>query len=252
MPQFVPGRNSVLADALSRPDQVIGSEWILHQEVFDWLCKHWPVTIYLFASSLSRRHSVYFAPVLDPIAAGTDAMFQSWDSLQAYAPPPPLPTACHDQSIPVEGVGLPEPVIDSDRSLLATLSVVSQATGAVVRASSSSSILVGPPAAAASHEVSPKPVSASSCVKRLQQIARASGFSRCVACRLGQAMRASSIANYQSKWLLYHHWCAVKGHSVSTPSVAKVVDYQVWLWEVQGLSLFGEGASLYVICGVSF
>ena len=251
MPQFVPGQNSVVADALSRPDQVIGSEWILHQVVFDWLRKHWPVTIYLFASSLSRRHSVYFAPVLDPIAAGTDAMFQSWDSLRHMLPPPL--TACHDQSIPVEGVGLPEPVIDSDRSLLATLSVVSHATGAVVRASSSSSILVGPPAAAASHEVSPKPVRASSsCVKRLQQFARASGFSRRVACRLGQAMRASSIANYQSNWLLYHHWCAVKGHSVSTPSVAKVVDYQVWLWEVQGLSLFGEGASLHVICGVSF
>ena len=88
MPQFVPGRNNVVADALSRPNQVIGSEWMLHQEVFNWLCERWPVTIDLFASSLSHRCSVYFAPVLDPLAAGTDAMLQSWDSLQAYAFPP--------------------------------------------------------------------------------------------------------------------------------------------------------------------
>ena len=88
MPQFVPGRNNVVEDALSRPNQVLGSEWMLHQEVFNWLCQRWPVTIDLFASSLSHRCSVYFAPVSDPMAAGTDAMLQSWDSLQAYAFPP--------------------------------------------------------------------------------------------------------------------------------------------------------------------
>ena len=88
MPQFVPGRNNVVADALSRPNLVIGSEWMLHQEVFNWLRERWPVTIDLFASSLSHRCSVYFAPVSDPMAAGTDAMLQSWDSLQTYAFPP--------------------------------------------------------------------------------------------------------------------------------------------------------------------
>ena len=44
------------------PNQIVGSEWILHQVVFDWLRKRWPVTIELFASSLSHRCSVYFAP----------------------------------------------------------------------------------------------------------------------------------------------------------------------------------------------
>ena len=48
--QFVPGQNNVVADARSRPNQVVEWEWMLHQEVFDWLCKRWPVTIDLFAS----------------------------------------------------------------------------------------------------------------------------------------------------------------------------------------------------------
>ena len=88
MPQFVPGRNSVVAGALSHPNQVLGSEWMLHQDVFNWLRQRWLVTVELFASSLSHHCSVYFAPVSDPLAAGMNAMLQSWDSLQAYAFPP--------------------------------------------------------------------------------------------------------------------------------------------------------------------
>ena len=78
----------MVADALSRPNQVVGTEWTLDQEVFDLLSKHWPVMIDLFASSLSHCCGVYFAPVSDPLAAGTDAMLQSWGNLQGYAFPP--------------------------------------------------------------------------------------------------------------------------------------------------------------------
>ena len=78
----------MVADALSHPNQVVGTEWTLYQEVFDSLRKRWPVVIDIFASSLSHRSGVYFAPVSDPMAAGTDAMLQSWDYLQGYAFPP--------------------------------------------------------------------------------------------------------------------------------------------------------------------
>ena len=63
LPQFVPGKDNVAADSLSRPNQVVGTEWTLHQEVFDSLRKRWPVMIDLFASSLNHRCGVYFAPV---------------------------------------------------------------------------------------------------------------------------------------------------------------------------------------------
>ena len=87
-PQFVMGKNNVVADSLSRPNQVIGSEWILHRQVFNSLQKRWPVMVDLFATSLNHRFPVYFAPMLDPMAAATDAMLQSWDHLQACAFPP--------------------------------------------------------------------------------------------------------------------------------------------------------------------
>ena len=86
-PQFVPGKNNVVEDALLRPNQVVGTEWTLYQEVFDSLRKRWPVVVDLFTSSLNHCCGFYFAPISDPMAAGTDAILQSWDYLQGYAFP---------------------------------------------------------------------------------------------------------------------------------------------------------------------
>ena len=87
-PQFIRGRNNVLTDALSRPNQVQGSEWMLKMEVFEELRRRWPVMIDLFATSVSRLCSLYFSPFQDPQALGTDALLHSWDRLQIYAFPP--------------------------------------------------------------------------------------------------------------------------------------------------------------------
>ena len=87
-PQFIPGSNNVLADALSRPHQLLHSECSPNMTVFLSLCRLWPVQIDLFATSANHRCSIYFSPYRDPQSAGTDAFLQSWDGLQAYAFPP--------------------------------------------------------------------------------------------------------------------------------------------------------------------
>ena len=78
----------MLADFLSHKLQVLSSEWILCSEAFHQLLRCWPATIDLFATSLNQRLPVYFSPMVDPQSAGTDALLQSWASLQAYAFPP--------------------------------------------------------------------------------------------------------------------------------------------------------------------
>ena len=88
LPQFIMGSSNVTADIVSRPNQVIGSEWTLHQEVVDQLIHKWPAVIDLFATSLTARLPVYFSPASDSRAVGTDALLQPWDNLQAYAFPP--------------------------------------------------------------------------------------------------------------------------------------------------------------------
>ena len=88
LPQFIMGRNNVLADALSRPNQILGSEWTLKLRVFHQLRKRWPVSIDLFATSLNHRCIPYFSPFHDPNSIGTDALLQQWNGWQAYAFPP--------------------------------------------------------------------------------------------------------------------------------------------------------------------
>ena len=88
LPQFIVGSSNVTADVLSCPNQVIGSDWTLHQEVVDHLVHKWPAVIDLFATSLTARLPVYFSLASDSRAAGTDALLQPWDNLQAYAFPP--------------------------------------------------------------------------------------------------------------------------------------------------------------------
>ena len=87
-PTVIMGKHNVLADALSRPNQILGSEWTLKQEVFRDLCRRWPVSVDLFATSQNHRCSIYFSPYHNHNAMGTDALLQNWNGWQAYAFPP--------------------------------------------------------------------------------------------------------------------------------------------------------------------
>ena len=87
VPQFVMGSRNVVADSLSRRNQVIGSEWTLHQDVVNDLLRRWPATADLFATSLNYRLPAYFSPINDPLAADSDAFLQLWDDMRAYAFP---------------------------------------------------------------------------------------------------------------------------------------------------------------------
>ena len=87
-PQFIMGCNNVIADSLSKPNQILGSEWTLKAEVFQDLRKRGHVSINLFATSLNHQCCPYFSPFHDPNALGTDALLQNWNGWQAYAFPP--------------------------------------------------------------------------------------------------------------------------------------------------------------------
>ena len=88
LPQFIQGSLNTRADLLSRPNLVIGPEWTLHQEVVQDLLHQWPAIIDLFATSLTARLPVFFAPAWEPKATVVDKFLQPWDNLQAYTFPP--------------------------------------------------------------------------------------------------------------------------------------------------------------------
>ena len=58
-----------------------------------------------------------------------------------------------------------------------------------------------------------------------------------VAQQVSFARRLSSRAGYQSKWLVFRHWCRSEGHSISHPSLPKIADFLFWLRRYRRLSV---------------
>ena len=75
--QFIVGKNNVLVDFLSQPNQVQGLDWILRLEVFQDLLKKWPVMTDLFAASLTHCCSLYFSPFHNLRSLRMDALLQN-------------------------------------------------------------------------------------------------------------------------------------------------------------------------------
>ena len=232
-PQFLPGSQNVLADALSRPHQLPHSEWSLNMDVFLSLRRLWPVQIDLFATSDNRRCSIYFSPLHDPMSAGTDAFLQSWDGLQAYAFPPvsliPRVLAKLRASSGTE-LTLVAPHW-AQRPWFTDLLQLSLAPPVVLP--SRRDLLRLP----RSRHLYPNLHRLRLHAWRLQRFTRAAGVSSAVAEQSSLARRPSSRALYQHWWSIYRSWCYDHGHSVSRPTLAKVADFLYWLRFTKGLSV---------------
>ena len=232
-PQFLPGSNNVLADALSRPHQLPHSEWSLNLTVFQSLSRLWPVQIDLFATSDNHRCSIYFSPFRDPMSAGTDAFFQSWDGLQAYAFPP---------------VAIIPRVLAKLRASTGTeLTLVAPHRAQRPWFSDLLQLLLAPPVILParqdllrlprSRHLYPDLRRLRLHAWRLQRFTRAAGFSSAVAEQSSLARRPSSRAVYQVRWSIYRSWCHDHGHCLSRPTLAKVADFLYWLRYTRGLSV---------------
>ena len=127
---------------------------------------------------------------------------------------------------------------DHRGSILASEAVVSGSSGSGGRRPGRSSTVRRPSASAPLPPVSSGSVQAvSSCLVTIKRFTRAGGFSRRVAQQVPFARRPSSRAGYQSKWLVFRHWCRPEGHSISHPSLPKIADFLFWLRRYRRLSV---------------
>ena len=133
--------------------------------------------------------------------------------------------SCGTEEAPVTLWSLP----DHHRSVLASETVVSGASGSSGGRSSPSSFVSRPSATAALLSSSSGGVRAvSSCMETIQRFARSQGFSSHVARQASLVRRSSSRAGYQAKWAVYRQWCHSEGHSISRP-LPKVANFLFWL-----------------------
>ena len=79
----------MMADLLSRSNQVQSSEWSLHPQVFKQICQKWFTPhVNLFTTCLNHKVPLYVSPVPDKNAWDIDALSINWSGLNAYAYPP--------------------------------------------------------------------------------------------------------------------------------------------------------------------
>ena len=90
--RHIPGHLNVIADRLSRANQILPGEWTLCQQVLQSVWNLWGAPhVDLFATTDNARLPTFVSPLPEPGAWKTDALSFSWTGLWAYAyPPTPL------------------------------------------------------------------------------------------------------------------------------------------------------------------
>ena len=87
--RHIPVCLNVMADLMSRSNQVQSTEWTLHPQMFKQICLKWFTPhVDLFATRLNHKVPLYVCPVPDQNAWNIDALNINWSGLSAYAYPP--------------------------------------------------------------------------------------------------------------------------------------------------------------------
>ena len=231
--RHIPGRLNVIADKLSRHNQVIQTEWSLSPQVFSQLCSRWPPPLVdLFATRFNHKLPWFVSQVPDQAAWAVDALSLSWEHLNAYAFPPVslLPQVvskirdqgCHRMILIAPG--WPNMPWFWD---LVDLSVQIPFTLPLTRD------LVTQPFNGAS---SPEPSeSQSSCLAPRSSTIRKHGFSEEVAARIEAPQRGSTRAVYKSKWTIFVKWCKSNKVDFRSPSVNHIADFLLYLFKERNL-----------------
>ena len=86
--RYIPGKQNILVDQLSRPDQILPTEWSLLPRGFDRICQVFGRPhLNLFATKANNKLALYVSPVLDPLAWEQGTLHLRWDHLDAYTFP---------------------------------------------------------------------------------------------------------------------------------------------------------------------
>ena len=234
LPQFIMGSSNVTADVLSRPNQVIGSEWTLHQEVVDHLVHKWPAVIGSVCDLSDREASSVFLTGLRLAGSGDG---RSSPAL-GQSPSLCLSSDRHHKGSSCQTEVLEELRVLTHRSVLASEGMVPGPSGTVVRRSHHT---VRSKRSTRTAPLPPLPsksaYASADCMVTIKRFARQAGFSSTVAGQLVFCRRQSTHLNYQARWGTYRKWCRDFGHRSSSPSIAKIAEFLTYMFKRKGAAL---------------
>ena len=85
--RYIPGKYNVLADLLSRPNNIVSTEWTLHPSAFRLIQDTWErPQIDLFATCLNHQLLAYVNPIPDLHVYAVDALSIAWTGMVAFSP----------------------------------------------------------------------------------------------------------------------------------------------------------------------
>ena len=226
--RHIPGCLNVMADLLSRSNQVQSTEWSLHPQVFKQICLKWFTPhVDLFATHLNHKLPLYVSPIPDPNAWDIDTLNINWTGLTAYAYP--LTALLHRMNQKIRQChcliiliapgwpGMPWfwDLVQLSTEIPLQLKVTNSSPETVPQ------LCVPQQSSTSQH---PCLVSRSG---QLQE----QGFSMEVAERIAAPQRSSTKINYKSKWALFEKWCRENSVDFSTPYAKQVSDFFMYLYQ---------------------
>ena len=221
--RHIPGCLNVMADLLSRSNQVQSTEWSLHPQVFKQICQKWFTPhVDLFATHLNHKLPLYIYKGL-----GHRCSQHKLDGSHCLClPSNSSPSQCDPKN---QAMSLPDhtnsPRLARDALVLGPSAALNRdptTTPSVNNTSQTVPHLRIPQQSTTSQP--PRLVSRS---RQLQE----QGFSVEVAERIAAPQRSSTRTIYKSKWALFEKWCRENLVDFSTPSVKQISDFFMYLYQ---------------------
>ena len=212
--RHVLGCLNVMANLLSRSNQVQSTEWSLHPQVFKQICQKWFTPhVDLFATHLNHQLPLYVSPIPDPRAWNIDALNINWTNLTAYAYSPTAPSQGDPKD---QAMLLPDhrnsPRLSRDALVLGPSAALNRDPTTTPSVNDPTQTV--PQVCVPQQPPAPEPPCLVSRSRQLQE----QGFSVEVAERIAP-QRSSTRTIYKSKWALFEKWCRENSVDFSTPSV---------------------------------
>ena len=229
--RHIPGRLNVIADKLSRHNQVIQTEWSLSPQVFHLLCSKWArPQIDLFATRFNHRLPKFVSPVPDQAAWAVDilSLGKSGRVCLSFS----LPS--QSSRVKARGSGLSQD--DPGRSRVAQHALVLGSGQSVESDSFQSSLGEGPVNPTIQRSPPQEPGSSkSACLAPRASSIHKQGFSDEVAARIEAPQSSSTRAVYKSKWAIFVKWCESNEVDFRSPSLKQVADFLLYLFKERHL-----------------
>ena len=225
--RHIPGCLNVMADLLSRPNQVQSTEWSLHPQVFHQICQKWFTPhVDLFATHLNHKLSLYLSSPRSKCLGhrcsehkldGSHCLCLPSDGSPSQGDPKnqamPLPDHRNSPRLARDALVLgPSAALNGDPTSTSSVNNFSQTVTQVCVPQQSST------------SQSPRLVSRSGQLPRTRLLC---GGGRVNCC----PQTSSTRTIYKSKWALFEKWCRENSVDFSTPSVKQVSDFFMYLYQ---------------------